>query len=542
MKKRNICVLLGIGLLYTAFITGCQAEKADTSIEPVTIPHLEAEEVTVQQTVEEETSEATEEQTQIEEIGKDLEMTQNVPQLSFERGKQNWYHEDGERLLMSVSYDTIRVEGEEYEALADALESWSERKGDELIAYAQEEAQMAAVGADSEWFSFYSSNSRFDSARIDSHVVSIAEYYDDYMGGAHGYYGCAGYTFETQTGKMLFFEDIITDAEGLQTVAVDYICQKLWEEYAEGLNQDYEQTVSGMFEDTYNLIWYLSANGIEIIFNPYEVGSYAMGMAQVTLPYTEFADYIRPEYCGVSGVSVAKVGMNVPLSFTDQQGVMHTLQIRRELLTENSEYGYFEEVSYSIEIDGVSCYDGEQAYFQGAYLVTGQSGKTYLMLCMDMASDDYVMYLFDLSMGSLTETDCVGNVSFYSAVMNTQDMILETKVEVFGSYTALMSYSIDESGKLVQNGDVFTIRSEGNDWELLTTKKELPAVKDGEEVLLPIGTRLRLLGTDNQGIAFFTIAGTEENVEVHYTNGEFWGCYIDGISDMEYFEMVPYAG
>ena len=54
---------------------------------------------------------------------------------------------------------------------------------------------------------------------------------------------------------------------------------------------------------------------------------------------------------------------------------------------------------------------------------------------------------------------------------------------------------------------------------------------------------LRIIATDNSGIAYFRLEENKQEGEIHYTTSQdSWGCSIQGVQEMEYFDMVPYAG
>lgn len=186
---------------------------------------------------------------------------------------------------------------------------------------------------------------------------------------------------------------------------------------------------------------------------------------------------------------------------------------------------------------------GEYIYLEDAYLIREESGKIFLIITMNMASDDYVTTVYDISNGELVQTDKQSNMYFDSTPINAQQIKMAVNVDVLGSYATQMDYYLDEAGKLVPQSKAFQVVNSYENAFYMTTTKELPVVIGGEETTLPVGTRLCIVATDNQGIAYFRIEGTKQEGEIHYTTSEEeWGCSIQGISDMEYFDMVPYAG
>lgn len=130
-------------------------------------------------------------------------------------------------------------------------------------------------------------------------------------------------------------------------------------------------------------------------------------------------------------------------------------------------------------------------------------------------------------------------------MVSPDGMTLRAHLDVLGTYYAYMDYEIGESGALTQTEDVFEILQDGYAWRVLTTMKELPVTVDGETTMLPEGSRIRITGTDNEGTASFTDEDTDAAGSILYERGDgddAWTLYIDGVSEYEYFEMIPYAG
>ena len=64
----------------------------------------------------------------------------------------------------------------------------------------------------------------------------------------------------------------------------------------------------------------------------------------------------------------------------------------------------------------------------------------------------------------------------------------------------------------------------------------------GAETTLPAGSMLRITGTDNAGTAYFQLDTGETGTISYVRDQEQWQLLIDGVSENEYFELLPYAG
>lgn len=127
------------------------------------------------------------------------------------------------------------------------------------------------------------------------YLLSIT--YDDtsFMGGAHGYTGRYGHTFDIRTGQELTLADLADNYDAFLSAAVEQLKDISYgAEYAAyGLNEGYEEQLAGLFRDGN---WYFNDEGLVLIANPYELASYAAGLIEFTLPYAWLAYQIKADY------------------------------------------------------------------------------------------------------------------------------------------------------------------------------------------------------------------------------------------------------
>jgi hypothetical protein len=123
-------------------------------------------------------------------------------------------------------------------------------------------------------------------------TLSKFTYYD--MGGAHGNYGTFYACIDLVHNRELSINDVLDSAachNQLQTL--------LEKKFRTAYNVKKEEKLSEyLFNDTISLTNNISltSKGIRFNYNPYEIGSYAMGEIQLFIPYKELNSYLRPEF------------------------------------------------------------------------------------------------------------------------------------------------------------------------------------------------------------------------------------------------------
>ncbi len=203
-------------------------------------------------------------------------------------------------------------------------------------------------------------------------------------------------------------------------------------------------------------------------------------------------------------------------------------------------------VSISLCLDDMVVEIGEFGRLGSAYLLGLADGRSFVLLDADYASDDYVTFLFEITDGELVEQSRLEDVSLQSATVSAEQFHLRVHVDVLGSYDSFMDYGIDDAGTLQATSDFYEIPTDDSDWHLITVTKEVPVTMDGQETTLSAGTQIRIIGTDNQETAYFRVEDTGAEGSITYVQGDgaedTYTLYIDGISEYDYFDMLPYAG
>lgn len=229
--------------------------------------------------------------------------------------KQAYDPQDGSKLILTFSYDTPTVFMEGREAAASAIneqtalleESFYTGNGygtgyNDMLTLAEDNYNLI-VNAGIEGGMYELASSRTVSVeRMDDRVLSLL--YNDYTftGGAHGFYGDTGYSFDTQSGKLLGLEDLSGDYEALASFLVAYMVNAV-----ENDPELAQRIDLGLFEDgtVYADIlapllrqgsWFFDGQGLVIFSSLYEISSYAAGPIFFHIPYIELQGHVDGQW------------------------------------------------------------------------------------------------------------------------------------------------------------------------------------------------------------------------------------------------------
>ena len=464
---------------------------------------------------------------------------EHLPAIGITTDKKEWYTDDGETLLLTVTADKVTVEENGFDALNTALSAqWDGlTKGyEELLQSAKEHYQSEKDFG--YYFSNYYHHENVVAYRMDNRVASFCCIYDSYEGGAHGNYNFDGATFDVKSGKKMQLEDMLSDAEGFYDKAVSYLTAELEENYGDGLFPEYREVVK---EDTFGetpACWYLDNTGIVIQYNPYSVAPYATGAPSVTLPYDVFAEYLKEEYTSPCSSMVARVKENEDIS--------RLLGIDGKVMLVSAHDEEYGETEVTVVSGDSSETVGEFSRFLMGYAVKRADGRSFLVFYCDYASDDFVTYVYEVTDGNVRACDKLEGASFEGGYSGTSDkfylgtdtLSLYMHLDVLGTYVGSMKYQLTKEGKLLQTEEVFAVDTAFE----LKVVKDLPVTLAGAETTIPVGSVLKITGTDNAGTAYFRLDTGETGTISYVRDDEQWQLLIDGLSENEYFEMVPYAG
>ena len=134
--------------------------------------------------------------------------------------------------------------------------------------------------------------SRYEVLLNDGQYLTLEITAYTYQGGAHGSPTTAVATFDILTGQQLHWDDLVTDKAALQTLA-----EKIYRDVRADIFQPADGNDPFQFDDTtpfalaqnYGLV----PQGIYCHYIPYEVGPYAIGSTQMTIPFDAMGALVK---------------------------------------------------------------------------------------------------------------------------------------------------------------------------------------------------------------------------------------------------------
>ena len=463
----------------------------------------------------------------------------SLPTISIESTSVQRYTEDGEVLLVEISRDNLTLSGDGYENAAEAVRKYFYCTEEELSSQADALVEMAAdqyiaTKDDNYWFSPHGSSTTYEITRLDTSVLSVKGNSYEYEGGAHGYGAEWGSTIDLKSGAELSISQLAVDPPGFVNKMLEIVLENLSErQEADELFDAYESYVEEHIEET---SWYLDAAGIVLVYTPYEIGPYSSGNIAVRVSYDKVAEYMKEEYLPHQENHISRLPMNNEVTASLSDGVCTVLW--------QMEYaGPYDDYETSVTVNGGNSLVEPFVTVRHAYLMRRPDGRSFLIFDIDWASDDFETFVYELCADGAVQTADVW-AALDGKSISMDGVGLRFSLDVLGTYTSGMSYALTEDGGLEPTEIVYTF-TPNREWQGLTTIRELPVTINGQQTTLPVGTSLFIDATDNAGTAWFTTDGDSDIIsgEIHYERREDdYQIYIDGISEYEYFEMLPYAG
>ena len=447
---------------------------------------------------------------------------------------------------LTLEYDTLKKNTQE--DLNNLKES-----AEEMVEYMQGDDNMQLIAEYAPYV-----------LRADENVVSYEQFYNDYYGGAHGYHSYAGFNFDTKTGKKLDLYDVITGEESVKAG----IIQELKNKYAseDGLveNNTPEEDADTFFEyvdskdQSGAVAWSLGADRLNIYYNPYNIGSWALGIVSVSLPFEKYPDAVKEEYkMGTSDYAV-KIGIYADYSadiyndgsfsdvsvYPDGTDDYANSALRIQIQDENGQ------VTSRV-------FDDMYYFTMEAYYV--KTGNRHFLHVFTHSENDWTAdNVYEITNGQIRDLGYVEgtpaliryeyNYNEDSLFTNSEDvaayndpgaLYLEKTMNAFSTYSGSRHYHVGSSG-LLESRDPYVV---GPVEIVVTVKKALTVKKtdasgreNGKTEVIPVGTKLYFYMTDNESYVIFRYDGDQYGKVSMYNsdwpqkiNGEELESVLDGL-------------
>ena len=235
--------------------------------------------------------------------------------------------------------------------------------------------------------------------RADSRIVSVLCNFEDYHGGAHGYYYTYGLNYDVASGRELKLSDVVSK----KTEFIERVRDKFEEKYA---NDSYMLTNAGEYlsslgeEEYASTPWTMDSESITLFFAPYVLGTYADGAQEVSIYFDEAPELFDAKYLDTCAEYV------IPLlparSYEANAGDGKRVAIDVDF-DYNDEYG-----SYAREyvIGNVRICPENYSYSSDSYIVYA-GGKHYLYTFSSTENDYSMLEVVDIATKSFDESRSV---------------------------------------------------------------------------------------------------------------------------------------
>lgn len=187
-------------------------------------------------------------------------------------------------------------------------------------------------------------------------------------------------------------------------------------------------------------------------------------------------------------------------------------------------------------------YSSGYNFFNSAYVADLQPGDGVyeIVFSIDVDSDDNLLYIFRYADGKLAQVlDREGSIVSVEGNVLT----LNERVNVFGTWSANIAYTLDATDQLVAQPDQLYVPTVA--LSAVKASKDLAIELKGEDgawtaATLEKGDEITVTGTDKAEYVYFTTAdGGEGRIQVAFSSTG--ATQVDGADDTASFENLPYA-
>lgn len=214
-------------------------------------------------------------------------------------------------------------------------------------------------------------------------------------------------------------------------------------------------------------------------------------------------------------------------------------------------------VTVRFDIDGAESADelgylslGEGCIHVGDTVVG--DGFTELYLTGDLASDDYVTFVYRVHNGEVQKAFITGTVQ---SVYGNGGVSVETTIDILGTHGAVCDFALSggdtgDEFAFLRSGDYSVIYANFSEaWDYSALKLSRGGLKltmgDGSAAEGRKGEKFLVMGTDMQSYADLMAedgATARINIEAYEDEYDYLTWKIDGVPESEWFEELAYAG
>ncbi len=458
--------------------------------------------------------------------------------------------------LMYGNCCQIQLDAPEYSALEEAVTQYNYETEltwmtvmNDLKSWAREDYNSSVAEGYEFWGPYVSEDTMYITRADDKALSAVTENYW-YGGGAHGMNGYSAVNFDTQTGKRLAIEDVISNTSALpgalaveifeQYPHLETTVQDTWDMSMEDFLASYLTPVEE-YDMTPEFTWTLGYEGVTFYFGAYEIGSYADGNQVVVVTYNEYPELFNAEY--FTSVTQDYAVQIMPVWYSEEgltdlngDGVMDMVTVDGNY---DADYDMYTTINVTVNNN---TYTQDAWYYEMTSYLVKANGYTYIY-AESMSENDYrTIHVFKVTESSV---EFIGEVqgSGIADFTNSADFSLTKRFDLLSTYYGQGSFYVGEDGMPVQKEDVYEIKL-FEDTPIVSTVNINAELIDengnliGETYEFPVGTEYHFRRTD--GMTYVDMMTSEGNSCRLYTTSE--GSTVNGMDAWESFEMLYYAG
>ena len=123
-------------------------------------------------------------------------------------------------------------------------------------------------------------------------VISVSFGRSTYTGGAHPNHWTSTLNFDMKAGKVITLASLFKPGSNYLKVISDFCVKDIIKQQESDADSDWIGRGAGPEEDNFKA-WSITKEGLKFYFDPYQVGPYAAGDYEVTMPYSKIPAAIR---------------------------------------------------------------------------------------------------------------------------------------------------------------------------------------------------------------------------------------------------------
>ncbi len=455
--------------------------------------------------------------------------------------------------LMNGNCCLLELDAPEYPALEEAVAQYnSETESNwmtvmnDLKSWAREDYN-SAVTEGYEFYGPYVSEDEMYITRADDKALSAVTNNYWYSGGAHGMSGYSAVNFDTQTGKKLEVEDVISNTAALpNALATEMLeqyphlattTQDMWSMSLEDYLASY-LTPEEVNDITPEFTWTLGYEGVTFYFGAYEIGSYADGHQVVVLTYNEYPELFNAEY--FTSVTQDYAVRIAPFwygeeGFTDLNGdgILDMVSVGGNYSEEFEQYS-----SFDVTVNG-NTYSHEAYFYELTSYLVKANGNTYVYVERLGDSDFRTVSVFKITESSVEYVgDADGSLIDFN---NSADFGLTKRFDMLSTFWGIAKCYVGDDGMPVEKVNSYEIMGEGTIISTVEITAELVDENGnllGESKTFPAGTEFAFRATD--GMTYVDMQTGEGPWCRLYTTNQ-WPATVNGMDAENCFEMLYYA-